>query len=509
MHGPHHNLISAATWTNVDALDFSSPVNSGTTGALDGNVAPNRTAVAFTVTGLSIASGQTFWVRFVDPNVGGSDDGLAVDDFTILANVAGGVLTIDDVLVTEGNAGTVNAVFTVSLSQPAGVGGVSFDITTADNTATTANSDYTANTVTGATIPAGSSTYSFTVVVNGDVDVEPTETFHVNVTNVGGATLSDGQGVGTIATDDFTFTPIHTIQGSGLQSSFEGNSVTVDGVVTAIKSGSSGGFFVQTPDSDIDSDANTSEGIFVFTGSSVPAGAVIGNRVAVTGTVSEFPSSADPHTVTELTSAMVDVTGTGQTLPAPIVLTAADGAPSTNLSQYERFEGMRVAATLTVVAPTDGSTDENDALGSSNGVFYGVIQGVARPFREAGIEQSLTIPSGAACSACIDRFDQNPEKLRIDSDNQPGSTQLNVTAGQTVSNLTGPLDYGFFEYTLLPDAASVPIVTGDSTFDAVPAPLATELTITSFNLERFFDTVDDPGVSDVALTATAFNNRLN
>ena len=28
-------------------------------------------------------------------------------------------------------------------------------------------------------------------------------------------------------------------------------------------------------------------------------------------------------------------------------------------------------------------------------------------------------------------------------------------------------------------------------------------------MERFFDTVNDPGVSDVALTATAFNNRLN
>ena len=28
-------------------------------------------------------------------------------------------------------------------------------------------------------------------------------------------------------------------------------------------------------------------------------------------------------------------------------------------------------------------------------------------------------------------------------------------------------------------------------------------------MERFFDTVDDPGTSDVALTATAFANRLN
>jgi len=33
--------------------------------------------------------------------------------------------------------------------------------------------------------------------------------------------------------------------------------------------------------------------------------------------------------------------------------------------------------------------------------------------------------------------------------------------------------------------------------------------VASFNMERFFDTTDDPGISDVALTTTAFNNRLN
>ena len=31
----------------------------------------------------------------------------------------------------------------------------------------------------------------------------------------------------------------------------------------------------------------------------------------------------------------------------------------------------------------------------------------------------------------------------------------------------------------------------------------------SFNMQRFFDTVNDPGIDDVALNPTAFNNRLN
>ena len=47
------------------------------------------------------------------------------------------------------------------------------------------------------------------------------------------------------------------------------------------------------------------------------------------------------------------------------------------------------------------------------------------------------------------------------------------------------------------------------TFSAVPVPTIGELTIANFNMERFFDTTDDPNVSDVTLTATAFNNRLN
>ena len=55
------------------------------------------------------------------------------------------------------------------------------------------------------------------VTVNGDTTVEPNETFFVNVTNVTGATVTDGQGQGTITNDDVALTPIHDIQGPGAQ----------------------------------------------------------------------------------------------------------------------------------------------------------------------------------------------------------------------------------------------------------------------------------------------------
>lgn len=110
-------------------------------------------------------------------------------------------LTINDVTLNEGNSGTTSATFTVSLSAPAPAGGVTFDIATANGTAT-AGVDYVANSLTSQTIPAGSSTYSFTVLLNGDSLNEPTENFFVNITNVINSIVFDGQGIGTITNDD-------------------------------------------------------------------------------------------------------------------------------------------------------------------------------------------------------------------------------------------------------------------------------------------------------------------
>jgi uncharacterized protein (TIGR03437 family) len=111
-------------------------------------------------------------------------------------------LTINDVTVAEGDSSTTVATFTVSLSAPAPSVDITFDIATQDHSATTANSDYAAKTLTNQVIPAEQQTYTFTVNVHGDVVVEPDESFFVNVTNVAGATLTDGQGVGTIQNDD-------------------------------------------------------------------------------------------------------------------------------------------------------------------------------------------------------------------------------------------------------------------------------------------------------------------
>ncbi len=71
---------AAATWVDIDALDFVSPNTSAAVGALDGNLAANRVALAATIDGLSLAPGATLWVRWIDADIAGAEDGLAIDD---------------------------------------------------------------------------------------------------------------------------------------------------------------------------------------------------------------------------------------------------------------------------------------------------------------------------------------------------------------------------------------------------------------------------------------------
>ncbi|HEX6717410.1 MAG TPA: lamin tail domain-containing protein [Pyrinomonadaceae bacterium] len=192
----------APGWTDFDALDFVSPVVGATATALDGNAAANRTAKSGTIT-LIANAGQEIWLRWKDTNDAGNDHGLAVDDLSVTPHGGPGInLSINDASVTEGNGGTTTATFTVSLSAPAGPSGVTFDISTQDNSATTGDNDYVTKTLLAQTIPSGQTSYTFDVTVNGDTTFEPNETFFVNVTNVTNATVTDGQGVGTITNDD-------------------------------------------------------------------------------------------------------------------------------------------------------------------------------------------------------------------------------------------------------------------------------------------------------------------
>ncbi|HQR35494.1 MAG TPA: ExeM/NucH family extracellular endonuclease [Blastocatellia bacterium] len=615
--------LVTGTWTNVAALNFVTP-DTATTGAKNGNAAADRTALSSTITGLSIPNGATFWIRWNDTDATGADDGLAVDDFSItpFGAVVQPNLTINDVSLNEGNAGTTSFTYTVSLSAPAGAGGVTFDIATADNTATQP-SDYTQKSLTNQTIPAGSSTYSFTVLVNGDTTPETNETFFVNVTNVTGATVTDGQGQGTIVNDDaapnltindvslnegnagtttFTFTVslsapapaggmtfdiatangtatqpgdytqktltsqtipagsstytfdvlvngdttpeldetffvnvtnitnaigvdtqgqgtivnddltfIHDVQGNGAATPIPGATVTVEGIVVANFQGTNklSGFFLQEEDADADANPNTSEGIFIFC-NTCPTAVAEGQRVKATGVVSEFNNMTE---ITASTAGSVVVTNpannlaqvTPSTIDLPIVGVVDDF--------YEAREGMKVTFVDTL------SVSEYFELAR-----YGQIilyeGGRPRQFTE------VNTPSVAGNAAQADNLTRR--RVILDDDNNVQQWYLTTSTpagpadglqyvyypranggfsvgtqgtdffrgGDLVNGLTGVLHWSFAGQTgtdvwrIRPTAANPATFTVANPRPATPPSVGGAIKVSGMNLLNYFTTID-------------------
>jgi len=118
-----------------------------------------------------------------------NDDGLATPG-----------ISINNVIVTEGSSGTVNANFTVSLTASS-LSTITVNFATADNTATIANNDYVSKSGV-VTFTPGQTSQSVSIVVNGDTTFEPNETFFVNLSAPSNASIIAPQGIGTITNDD-------------------------------------------------------------------------------------------------------------------------------------------------------------------------------------------------------------------------------------------------------------------------------------------------------------------
>ena len=109
-------------------------------------------------------------------------------------------ISINDVSVSEGNVGTTNAGFTVSLSAASGQT-ITVNYATADGTATMADVDYVNGGGT-VTFTPGQMSQPVGVTMNGDTAFEANEAFNVNLSGATNATIADSQGVGTITNDD-------------------------------------------------------------------------------------------------------------------------------------------------------------------------------------------------------------------------------------------------------------------------------------------------------------------
>lgn len=320
----------------------------------------------------------------------------------------------------------------------------------------------------------------------------------------------------TFAQKDF---PISAIQGPGDASPRVRDQVRVTGIVTArVKNG----FFLQTPDDKIDADPMTSEGVFIFTSTEPGGDAATGNMVSVTGIVDEFRPKAEPKSLPITQVKMqkdrdsIQVISKNNELPKPIILSAADFAAN-KIYQLEKYESMRVTAPeLTVVAPTDARVDNKNNTTVSNGVFYGILKGQEKPFREPGYDTYdflfLSEKERAELKKQVPKlalFDANPQRLRIESAAQLGAQAINVPAHLELKNVTGVMYYGYQCYSILVDVNTRPSVSGGYPKQINMPPVGErQFSVATMNLENLFDDVDDPAIKEEIVTTESFNARL-
>ncbi|MGB7925144.1 MAG: lamin tail domain-containing protein [Pyrinomonadaceae bacterium] len=437
-------------------------------------------------------------------------------------NVCGGgggpTISINNVTQAEGNSGPTTFTFTVSLSAPAGPGGVTYNIATADNTATDADNDYEPISLTGENIPEGGTSKMYNVTVNGDTNVEPDESFFVNVTSVTGATPTSVQGTGTIMNDDGSAGAlrIHDIQGATHRSPQNGMAVTnVPGIITAKRTAAadgSKGFYLQDPSPDAD-DA-TSEGIFVFTTNTTILNSVtVGDSVLVSGTATEFrPGGAASAnlSVTEIGGTVtVTPVSAGNPLPAPIIIGTGGRIPPSEVIEDDSAGDVE---TSNVFDPASDGIDFHESLEHmrvqvNNAVVVGPTAdfGTSIPGREVYVVGDNGAHAGVRTSRgglIIRPNDFNPERIVVTNLFQP---LADLDVSDTFTNpIVGVYDYNFGKFLL---HATSPLVaaSGGLTQEVAALPAANQLTVATFNVENL-----DPsdGAAQFNLLAGIIVNNL-
>jgi hypothetical protein len=334
-------------------------------------------------------------------------------------------LSINDVSQDEGNAGTTNFNFTVSLSSPAQTGGVSFTVNTANGTTNpaTAGSDYVAIVGGSGSIPEGSSSTQVTVQVNGDMTTEPNETFFVNISGVTGAGVTDGQGLGTIQNDDITITPIHDIQGNGNASPSRRPERDHD----RHRHGPKDQRLLHTRPGRGRRPEHLRRHVRLHKLRAVGRhhrrrlGARHGHVAEFISATSDEPvTPSDPKTATEITSPTTTILSSGNPLPAPLTEAILNPASPSRSAELEKYEYMRVSiSSLTVTQPTNNNFGE----------FWGVVTSTPRPYPRArhrggrpdtrgrrrpvrGLRSRRTSPSSTATSSAYSSTATRPPTRR-------------------------------------------------------------------------------------------------
>ena len=139
---------------------------------------------------------ETFFFNLTNPN--NATFAVSQGVGTITDNDATPKLSISSPTITEGNNGTVDLIFTVTLSVASGQT-VTVNYATADGTANATDYNSTSGSLT---FNAGETSKTITVSILGDAFPELKKTFSLNLSNALNALFANSKGIGTILDND-------------------------------------------------------------------------------------------------------------------------------------------------------------------------------------------------------------------------------------------------------------------------------------------------------------------
>jgi predicted extracellular nuclease len=223
--------LTTGTWTDVNTLDFISPNPTATAGALDGNAAGNNTTVTGVISGLNIANGATFYLRWQDFDATGADDGLAIDDFSLSVSSPLPTVSIAAQDANAAEAGQDPGTFRITRT-----GDTTNSLTvnyTVSGTSTN-GTDYTPTLTGAATIAAGQSFVDITITPVDDALIEGNETLSLTLSPSANYTVGTPSDTVTIVDNDAPATPTVNLSVSANASTEAGTTViTVTAATTS------------------------------------------------------------------------------------------------------------------------------------------------------------------------------------------------------------------------------------------------------------------------------------
>ena len=295
---------------------------------------------------------------------------------------------------------------------------------------------------------------------------------------------------------------IHDIQGASWVSPHDGEAVTnVPGIVTGIRTSGSKGFWIQDPTPD--SNAATSEGIFVFTSS---PGVAVGDSVLVSGSVKDFYPLSSGETVsttsnlstTEIGTPTTIVLSHGNALPAPEVIT-----PTTLPDTYAPdLAGGNIEST-----PITPARSALDFWESREGMLVQVndarVVGPSNSFGEQFVttkpDQARTIRGGTEITA-ENAIPSGRVEVIPANGAKPGVNVGDVFTGATV----GPVDYSNFGgYVIAATTLGARQDNGLAPVSATPQS-SKQLAVATYNVENLAPS--DPDTKYQRLAAGVVTN---